>query len=75
MNLNNNMNDKEKIVDQYTVTGVPTSLLPAMCKELNINEDKLNEWLKGQTMAMVGNEGLVYPWDIKRFINNLPIID
>ena len=59
---------KEEIIDSYTVTGVPESSIPAMCKQLNINEDKLNEWLGGQTCALVGGETLIYPWDIKRFV-------
>ena len=59
---------KEQIIDSYTVTGVPASRIHDMCKELNINEDKLNEWLSGQTCALVGGETLIYPWDIKRFV-------
>jgi hypothetical protein len=46
-----------------------------MCKDLNINEDALNEFLVGQTMGVVGGEPMVYPYDIKRFINGLPNID
>jgi hypothetical protein len=67
--------DKEKIIDQYTVTGVPMSNIKNMCDELNISETRLMDFLKGQTMGLVGGEGMVYPWDIKRFINNLPNID
>ena len=66
---------KEEIVDNYTVHGVPMSIVPRMCKELHISEKKLMKWLFGQTMGLVGGEGLVYPWDIKRFIRNLKILD
>lgn len=66
---------KCNIVDKFTVSGVPTSLIPEMCKELNINEDMLNEFMRGQTMGMVGGEGVVYASDIKRFIRGLPVID
>lgn len=64
-----------KTVDKYTVTGVPTSLLPVMCKEANINYDRLMDELSGQTAGLVGGEGMIYPWDIKRFISGLPNID
>lgn len=66
---------KEHIVDQYTTTGVPMTSITAMCKELHISEKKLMKWLSGQTMGLVGGVGMVYPWDIKRFVNNQPIID
>ena len=69
------MNNKDTIVDRYTVSGVPMSSLGRMCKDLNINEDALNEFLVGQTMGVVGGEPMVYPYDIKRFINGLPNID
>jgi hypothetical protein len=65
----------QEIIRQYTVTGVPRSMIPMMCKELNINEDKLTEWLNGQTCGLVGGEAMIYPWDIERFIRNLPVID
>lgn len=69
------MKKQEEIVDQYTITGVPISRIPAMCKELDIDESLLMDWLTGQTMGLVGGEGVVYPWDIKRFLRGLPVID
>ena len=63
------------IVDKYVVSGIPASSIKAMCKELNVNKDKLNEFLNGQTMAMIGNEGIIYSTDVKRFIRGLPVID
>lgn len=66
---------KIDIIRQYTVTGVPKSIIPLLCKELNINEEKLMGWLRGQTCGLVGNEVMIYPWDIERFVNNLPVID
>lgn len=65
----------EHIVDQYTMTGVPMTSITAMCKDLHISEKKLMKWLFGQTMGVVGGVGMVYPWDIKRFLAGLPIID
>lgn len=70
-----NIYNKDEIVDNYTIHGVPISLIPAMCKELKISEKKLMKWLNGQTMGLVGGEGVVYPWDIKRFIRGLKCID
>jgi hypothetical protein len=67
--------DKENIIDKYTVTGVPSTSLPEMCKELNINEEALMDFLCGQTMGYIGGVTLIYPWDLKRFINGLPNID
>lgn len=67
--------NKKDILRQYVVSGVPDSSLKAMCKELDINEEKLREYLRGQTCALVGNEPLIYSWDIERFLNNLPVID
>jgi hypothetical protein len=67
--------NKEQIVDQYTVHGVPMTSLSRMCQELKINEDKLRDFLVGQTMGVVGGEPIVYPYDIKRFINGLPNLD
>jgi hypothetical protein len=69
------MKNKEQIVDQYTVSGVPMTSLGRMCKELNINEDSLRDFLVGQTTGVVGDVPMVYPWDIKRFINGLPNLD
>lgn len=63
---------KEQIVDSYTVQGVPQPSLKRMCKEAKISYPKLMKWLQGQTMALVGGEPMIYPWDIKRFINGLP---
>lgn len=62
-----------KIIDSYTVTGIPFSSLPRLCKELNINEEGLHEYLQGQTMGLVGGEGLVYPHDIIRYLRRLPV--
>jgi hypothetical protein len=73
--LNMNKYDKEEIVDKYTIHGVPSSLIKEMCKELNVNEDKFWEFMSGQTCGLVGNESLIYPCDIKRFINGLPNLD
>ncbi len=67
--------EQASIVARFTIEGVPMSLLPAMCKELNINSDRLNEFLNGQTMAVIGNESVVYVGDIMRFIRGLPVID
>jgi len=32
---------------------------------------KFLEWMNGQTMI----DGGVFPWDLERFLNNLPVID
>lgn len=66
---------REQIIDNFVVSGVPFSLLKQMCKEANISYPKLKKWLGGQTCALVGNETLIYPWDIKRFISNSLIWD
>jgi len=63
------------IVDLYTVSGVPSSSLKRMCKEAKISYPKLMKFMRGQTCGIVGNEPLIYSWDIKRFINNLPVTD
>ena len=65
----------DEIIDQYTVTGVPASSIPRLCKELGVKKSDLNKWLAGQTSGMVGGEALIYPWDLKRFIRGLPVID
>jgi len=67
--------EKFNIIDQYTVTGIPMGSVKAMCKELGIKEKDLMKYMYGQTMALVGNEGMLYPWDIKRFVRGLPCID
>lgn len=69
------INEKEHIVDQYTVKGVPSSSITRMCKDLKISEKKLDKWLCGQTCGLVGGEGMIYPWDLKRFLRGLPCID
>lgn len=66
---------KDKIIDQYTATGVPMSSISRMCAELGVNEGELREWLGGQTCGLVSGEAMVYPWDLKRFIRGLPVID
>lgn len=62
--------EKLQIIDKYTFSGVPEERISDLCKELNINEDLLNEYLAGQTMCMLG--AVVYPDDIKRYIKGLP---
>lgn len=64
-----------ELVDQFCVIGVPESALDAFCKEAKINRKKLEKFLFGQTMGLVGTMPLIYPWDIKRFIQGLPVID
>ncbi len=33
-------------------------------------------WMDGQTMALCPEHGgVVYPWDLQRFISGLPLID
>lgn len=66
---------KDKIIDQYTAIGVPASSLPRLCKELGVKKSDLNKWLVGQTCGVVGGEALIYPWDLKRFIRGLPVVD
>jgi hypothetical protein len=66
---------KDEIVDNYTVHGVPESLVKNMCKELKIDEKKFWKFMCGQTMGLVGGEGLIYPSDIKRFIRSLSNMD
>lgn len=67
--------EQEYLIDQYTVSGVPMDSIKDMCKQLGISESKLMKWLNGQTMGVVGGVGMVYPWDLKRFINGLPVVD
>lgn len=69
------MENKINIIEKYTVYGVPLSSLKRMCKELEINEDLLHEYLNGQTMGLIGGESLIYVDDIVRFIKRLPVID
>lgn len=65
----------EKIISSYVVSGVPASSISNMCKELNINEKGLEEYLYGQTMGLIGDEAIVYECDILRFVRNQPVID
>jgi len=69
------IDEKINIVNNYTIQGVPESLLKKMCRDARISYPKLMKELTGQTMALVGNEGVIYPSDIIRFIKNLPVID
>ena len=64
-----------EIMERYVIQGVPYSSLPRMCREAKISYPKLMKYLRVQTMAIVGGEGVVYSWDIERFINGLPCID
>lgn len=66
---------KEDIVKKYVVAGIPLSNLKLMCDELKISEKELMEYMFGSTMAMVGGEGLLYDWDVMRFVRGLPVID
>lgn len=65
----------EEIINKYTIAGVPKSSLPSLCKDLNINEDRLREFLNGQTTALIGGEPVIYVEDIIRFVKGLPVID
>ena len=66
---------KEDIVKKYVVAGIPMSNLKMMCEELKVTENELMEYMFGQTMAMVGGEGLLYEWDVMRFVKGLSVID
>lgn len=66
---------KEEIIKRYVVSGIPMSSVKRMCDDLNVSEKKLMDYMFGQTMAMVGSEGLLYEWDVMRFIKGLPVID
>ena len=63
---------QEEIVNHYTREGVPMSSLKRMCREAKISYPKLCKFLNGQTMGLIGNEPIVYPGDIIRFIKGLP---
>lgn len=60
---------KQQILKSYVVSGVPSSLISLMCKEMRISEKKLNKWLNGQTMALIGNETVIYTYDLERYLN------
>lgn len=66
---------KEEIVRKYVVSGIPMSSVDMMCEELGVTRKELADYMFGQTMAMVGGEGLLYEWDVIRFIKGLPVID
>lgn len=38
---------------------------------------EFNRWISGQTMALCNNHagGIVYPWDLVGFLDNVPITD
>ena len=76
-NMKNKLSKQQQIdiVAQFTVHGVPRSLLKDSCRKAHISYPKLMLYLYGQTMGLVGGEGIVYPWDIERFINGLPCMD
>jgi len=73
--MNKQIEEQIKIVDLYTVSGVPVYQLKKMCREAKISYPKLMKELRGQTCAVVGNIGIIYPCDIIRFIKHLPVID
>lgn len=56
------------IIRQYTVTGVPATMIPMLFNELNLNLDAFYEWHSGKTCGIVGGETMIYPWCIKRFV-------
>lgn len=66
---------QEKIIKKYVIHGIPMSSIKNMCKDLNISEKKLMNYISGQTMAVIGNEGILYEHDVIRFIKGLPIND
>lgn len=66
---------KEEIVKKYVVRGIPMSSVKMMCEDLDIDEKELMKFMNGQTMGLVGGEGLLYEWDVIRFIKGLPVID
>lgn len=66
---------KEEIVRKYVVSWIPMSSVDMMCEELGVTRKELMDYMFGQTMAMVGGEGLLYEWDVIRFIKGLPVID
>jgi hypothetical protein len=67
--------EASKTIERFTIYGVPASSIPALMKELNLNEDKFNEFMECQTAGYVGGEAIYYVDDIERFANNLPCID
>ena len=70
------IDQQTKIVESYANKyGVPASCIQEMLKELNVNEDRFNENMRGQTAALIGGEVYTYPSDIIRFLKGLPVID
>jgi hypothetical protein len=60
--------NKLQIIASYTISGVPASSLPNLCKDLNINQNKLNEYIQGQTVMAIGNEAIIFATDIEKFV-------
>jgi len=66
---------KETIQKYCVPNGVPRSNIKALMQELNLNEDKFYEVMRGQTCALIGGETVYYSCDIERFCKGLKVID
>ena len=62
-------------IQQFIVSGIPERSIPALMKELNLNEEKFNEYMRGQTALLVGDEVIYYTCDIINFIEGNPVFD
>ena len=60
------------MINKYIISGVPSSSIPALCKEFNVNESAFYEFMNGQTVGVIGNEAIYYECDIIRFLRGLP---
>lgn len=62
-------------IQQYIISGIPERAIPALMKELNLNEEKFKEYMRGQTALLVGDEVIYYTCDIINFIEGNPVFD
>ena len=58
-----------KLQERGFVPVVPWDQLKELLKPKEL--ERFQDWMNGQT-SMVGG---VFPWDLERFLNNLPVID
>ena len=64
-----------EIIKMYCLYGVPQSNIKRLMKVLGKSEKKFYKFMFGQTTSVVNGEAIYYPWDIEKFVNNLPLLD
>ena len=62
--------DVNQTINSYATHGVAEQNIDNLLKELGLRRDLFDEFMRGQTVGLVGNQAIYYTWDIEKFVRN-----